>query len=120
MERIWVYGKDGITDARIVLMSEYGVPIIKEIGQATKAQAELQAVITAFEYIKMGQEHETEKTIIFTDSALVYGRLMKGWPITSNLSLSWRAKKLFKKVKKAVTLKYIDEKENLAMKVITR
>ena len=117
MEKIWVYGQDGETDASVVLMTGSGVPLIKKIGQATKAQAELQAIITAFECIKIDGN---EKTMIFTDSALVYGRLTKGWPITSNTSLSWKAKKLFKKVKKVVILRQIDEKENLAMKVITR
>jgi ribonuclease HI len=118
MEKIWIYGKDGTTDACVVLVTRAGVPVIKELGRATKAQAELQAAIAAFECI--GVDKDKEKTMIYTDSDIVYGRLTKGWPITSNVSLSWKAKKLFKKVKKLVVLRHIDESENLAMKIITR
>jgi ribonuclease HI len=116
MDEIWIHGEPG-KDARIILVTQYGVPIIKKIGEATKAQTALKAIITALEFIKTDEKRE--KIIIFTDSDLVYGQLIKGWPITSNASLSWKAKKLFKKNKDMVILRMIDKKDNLAMKKIT-
>ena len=118
MERIWIHSTDG-KDAKVILVTETGITIVNDIGESTKARAEIKAIIMALEYLK-SERDDDEKKILYTDSDIVFGQLIKGWKITSNASLSWKAKKLFRKAKRNILLKHIDKKDNLAMKVITR
>jgi len=109
IDAIWVSGEKG-EPAKIVLVLGNGLKVETQIDKATQSQADLHAIIHAFELIKA----EPRKCIIYTDSNIIHGQLIKKWPIRQNMHLSLQALNLFKMLESIIQIRLVRKEQNRA------
>ena len=108
---IWILAKKG-ENAEAIFALPNGIKIQKNIGKATQAQADHLAMQEALDIASK----EKGKIIIYTESALLEGQLIKKWQIKANRKLAYATKKKFKGIRDKVNVYKINKKENLARK----
>lgn len=95
------------------------IKLSKKLEEVTNNIAEYQAFILAIEYLKKNVMNALSdgKVIIYTDSKLIWGQLIKGWNVKSNKELVNEAKKLFNDVREVginLEVRWIPREKNIA------